>query len=106
MSLLYACDVGLARDFDVLASLANVNTIKAVEVHYLSNLINRTLRHRRIGTRDSEVVDLSVQKDDLPADLTSLVCGVHVIEIVENLVGVFFPQCTGFRMSLQGLEYW
>jgi hypothetical protein len=92
MSLLHACEIGLTRDFDVLASLVNVNTIKALEVHYLSNRINQTLRHRRIGTSDSEVVDLSAQKDDLPVDLTSVdtsfVCGVHVIEIVENLVDV------------------
>jgi hypothetical protein len=117
----------LARDFDVLASLVNDNTIKVVEdslwleirvvedslwleVRYLSNRINQTLRHRRIGTSHSEVVDLSTQKDDLSVDLTSvdtsLVCGVHDIEIVENLVDVLFPQCTGFRVSLQGLEHW
>jgi hypothetical protein len=78
MSLQHACEVGLASDFDVLASLVNVNTIKAVEdpllleVHYLSNRINPTLRHRRIGTSDSGVVDLSVQKDDLSVDLTAV----------------------------------
>jgi hypothetical protein len=66
MSLQHACEVGLARDFDVLAPLVNVNTIKAVEdflwleVHYFSDRINQTLRHRNIGTSDSEVVDLSV----------------------------------------------
>jgi hypothetical protein len=59
---------------------------------------------------DSDVVDLSAQKDDLPVDRasvdTKLVCGVHDIEIVEDLVGVLYPQCTGFGVSLQGLEHW
>jgi hypothetical protein len=31
MSLQHACEVGLARDSDVLASLVNVNTNKVVE---------------------------------------------------------------------------
>jgi hypothetical protein len=64
------------------------------------------LRRRRIGTSDSEVVDLSAQKSDLTSVDTSLVCGVHDIEIVENVVDVLVPQYTGFGMSLQGLEHW
>jgi hypothetical protein len=31
MSLQYACEVGLARDYDVLASLVYVNSMKSVE---------------------------------------------------------------------------
>ena len=65
----------MARDFDVLVSLVNVNTIKAslrLEVHIHPNRINQTLRHTGIGTSDSEVVDLPAQKDDLSVDLTSV----------------------------------
>jgi hypothetical protein len=61
---------------------------------------------------DSDVVDLPVQKDVLPIDRTPLdttidtliVYGVHDIEIVEDLVDVLFPQCSGLGVSLQGLE--
>jgi hypothetical protein len=49
-------------------------------------------------------VDLSVQKDNLPVDRTSLdtslVRDVHEIEVVEDLVDVLFPQSTGFGVSL------
>jgi hypothetical protein len=56
----------------------------------------QTLRHSRVGANDSEVVDLSAQKEDLPVDLTSvdlsLVWGaVHDIEIVEDPHDVFCP---------------
>jgi hypothetical protein len=69
------------------------------------------LHHSSVGASNGEVVDLSAQEDDFPVDLTlvdtSLVCGVlYDIEIVENLVDVLFPQCTGFGVSLQGLEHW
>jgi hypothetical protein len=121
MSLQHACKVGLTRDFDVLASLVNVNSMKAVkdslrlEVHYLSNRINQTLRHRRIGTSDSEVFDLSAQRDDLSVDLTSvdasLMCGVHDIEVVENLVDVLShsalasgcPECWEYQRAVNFL---
>jgi uncharacterized protein YggT (Ycf19 family) len=37
---------------------------------------------------------------DLPSVDTSPMCGVHVIEIVEDLVDMLFPQSTGFGVSL------
>jgi hypothetical protein len=68
------------------------------------------LRHRMVGASDSDVVDLSAQKDDLPIDRTSvdntLGCGVHDIVIEMDFVDVLFPQCTDFGVSLQGLEHW
>jgi hypothetical protein len=43
--------------------------------------INDALRHSRVRASDSDVVDLSAQKEDLPVDRTSvdtsLVYGVH-----------------------------
>jgi hypothetical protein len=64
----------------------------------------------RVGASDSHVVDLSTQKDDFPVDRTSVdtlfVRGVHDIEVVKDLVGVLFPQSTGFGVSLQGLDHW
>jgi hypothetical protein len=54
------------------------------------------LRRSRVGASDSGVADLSAQKDDLPVDRTLvdalLVCGVHDIEVVEDLVDVFFTK--------------
>jgi hypothetical protein len=71
---------------------------------------NQALRRSRVGASDSGVVGLSAQKDGLPVDRTlvdaSLVCGAHVIEVVEDLVDVLFTQSTGFMLSLQGLEHW
>jgi hypothetical protein len=56
-----------------------------------------TLRHstRRVRASHSDVVDLAVQKNDLPVDRTSVdtsrQCDVHDIEVVEDLVDVLFP---------------
>jgi hypothetical protein len=54
---------------------------------------NQALRHSRVGTSDSDIVDLSAQKDELFVDRTpvdtSLLCGVHYIEVVEDPVEVF-----------------
>jgi hypothetical protein len=106
----------LIRDLDVLTSLVNVNTIETaeislrLEVHYLSNRINQALRNGQVGASDCGAVNLSAHKDDLPVDRTSvktsLVCDVHDIKIVVDLVDVIFPQCTDFGVSLQGLEHW
>jgi hypothetical protein len=68
------------------------------------------LNQSSLRARDSNVVDLSAQKDDLPVDRTwedtSLVHGVHDIELVNDLVGVLFLHNTGFGVSLQGLYHW
>jgi hypothetical protein len=60
--------------------------------------------------RDFDVVNVSAQNEDLPVNRiylvdptsvdTSLVRGVHDIEVVEDLVDVLFPQSTGFGLSL------
>jgi hypothetical protein len=59
--------------------------------------------HSRVGASESDVVNLSAQRDDLPVDHTSvdtsLVCGIHDVEVVEDLVDVLFPQSTGFGVS-------
>jgi hypothetical protein len=99
----------LARDFDVLASLVNVNTIKARSTFFtIESIKPYAIEGSEEATARSST--WPAQKDDLSVDLTSadtsLVCGVHDIEIVENLVDVLFPQCTGFGVSLQGLEHW
>ena len=51
---------------------------------------NQALRHSRVGASDSDGVDLSVEKENFPVYRitvdTSFVCGVHDIEVVENLV--------------------
>jgi hypothetical protein len=48
----------------------------------------KALRHSRVGASDSDVVDLSAHRDKLPVDRTevdtSLVCGVHDIQFVED----------------------
>jgi hypothetical protein len=69
---------------------------------------NQALRHGMIGASDGDVVDLSVQKDDIPVHRTSsvdtsLICGVHDIEVVQDLAGVLCS--TGFGVSLKDLEH-
>jgi hypothetical protein len=55
---------------------------------------NQAVRHSRVRARYSRVVDLSARKDNLPVDRTSvetsLLCGAHDIEVVEDLVSVLF----------------
>jgi hypothetical protein len=70
---------------------------------------NQASRHNGVGTSDSYAVVLSAQKDDLPVDRTSvdtsLMCGVHDIEVVVNLPGVLLTQRTSFKVSLEGLDH-
>ncbi len=52
------------------------------------------MRHSRVETSRSDVVDLSVEKDDVPVDRISvdslLLCDVNGIEVVEVLVDMQF----------------
>jgi hypothetical protein len=65
-----------------------------------STEFTQALRHSRFGASGSDIVNLLAHKDDIPVDRTSvdtsLVCGVHNIEVVEDLADVLFPQSTGF----------
>jgi hypothetical protein len=53
---------------------------------------NQASRHNWVGACDTYAVVVSAKKDDIPVDRTSvdtsLMCGVHDIEVIVNLPGM------------------